>query len=64
MLALLLFDIFFVVVINAAYTRFRADKDITDALVHLRKKQGAGGRGEATAGRASPGDAALGHALR
>ena len=33
-----------------AYTRFKADKDIMGALVHLRKKKGAGGRVEATAG--------------
>ena len=49
-LAPLLFNIFFAAVINVAYTRFKADKDIMDALVHLRKKNGAGGRGEATAG--------------
>ena len=33
-----------------AFTRFKADKGIMDALVHLKKKRGAGGRGEATAG--------------
>ena len=33
-----------------ASTRFKADKGTTDALVHLRKKRGAGGRGEATSG--------------
>ena len=33
-----------------ASTRFKADQGIMDALVHLRKKRGAGGRGEATAG--------------
>ena len=49
-LAPLLFNIFFAAIINAASTRFKADKGITDALVHLRKKRGAGGRGEATAG--------------
>ena len=49
-LAPLLFNIFFAVVINVASTRFKADEGITDALVHLRKKSGAGGRGEATAG--------------
>ena len=48
-LAPLLFNIFFAVVINVASTRFKADKGIIDALVHLRKKRGAGGRGEATA---------------
>ena len=31
-------------------TRLRADKCILDALVHLRKKKGAGGPGEATVG--------------
>ena len=49
-LAPLLFDIFFAAVINVASTRFKADKGIMDALVHLRKKRGTGGRGEATAG--------------
>ena len=28
-------------------SRFKADKGMMDALVHLRKKRGAGGRGEA-----------------
>ena len=46
----LLFSIFFAAVINVASTRFRADKGIMDALVYLRKKRGAGGRGEATVG--------------
>ena len=45
-----LFNIFFAAVINLASTRFKADKGIIDALVHLRKKRGAGGRGEATVG--------------
>ena len=49
MLAPLLFNIF-AAVINVASTRFKADEGIMDALVHLRKKRGAGGRGEATAG--------------
>ena len=49
-LAPLLFNIFFAAVINVASTRFKADEAIMDALVHLRKKWGAGGRGEATAG--------------
>ena len=48
-LAPLLFNIFFAAVINVASARFKADKGIMDALVHLRKKRGAGGRGEATA---------------
>ena len=49
-LAPLLFNIFFAAAINVASTRFKADKGIMDALVHLRKKRGTGGRGEATAG--------------
>ena len=39
----LLFNILFVTVINVAYTCFKEDKDITNALVHLRKNRGAGG---------------------
>ena len=46
MLASLLFNIFFAAVIRVAYTRFEGDEDIMDALVGLRKKTGAGGRGE------------------
>ena len=46
----LLFNIFFAVVINVAYTPFKVHESIMDALVHLRKEKGAGGRGEATAG--------------
>ena len=49
-LALVLFNIIFAAVINATYMRFKADKDIMDALVHLRKKTGAGGRGRVTSG--------------
>ena len=49
-LAPLLFNIFFTAVINVASMRFKANKGIMDALVHLRKKRGAGKRGEATAG--------------
>ena len=49
-LAPFLFNIFFTVVINVPSTRFKTDRGIMDALVHLRKKRGAGGRGEATAG--------------
>ena len=41
----LLFNIFFAVVINVASTRFKADEGIINALVHLRKKRGAGVRG-------------------
>ena len=50
-LAPLLFNIFFAAVINVASTPFKADKGIMDASVHLRKKRGAGERGEATAGK-------------
>ena len=49
-LAPLLFNIFFAAVVNMASMRFKADKGIMDALVNLRKKKGAGGRGGATAG--------------
>ena len=49
-LAPLLFNIFFAAVINLASTLFKADKGIMDALVHLRKQRGTGGRGEATVG--------------
>ena len=49
-LASFLFNIFFAAVIKGASTRLKADKDIMDALVHPRKKRGAGGWGEATAG--------------
>ena len=68
-LAPLLLNIFFAAVVNVPYTRFKANKDIMDALVYLRKKKGAGEGGGGAAGgsnrrRASPGDVALGHALR
>ena len=46
----LLFNIFFAAVTYVVSTRFEADKGIMDALVHLRKKKGAEGRGEALAG--------------
>ena len=49
MFAPLLFNIFFAAVINVASTRFKADEGIMDVLVHLGKKRGPGGRGEATA---------------
>ena len=49
-LAPLLFNIFFAAVINVASTLFKADEGIMDALVHLRKKRGAGERGGATDG--------------
>ena len=44
-LAPLLFNIFLAVVLKVASARFKADKDIMDALVHLRLKKGAGGGG-------------------
>ena len=59
-LAPLLFNIFFAAVINVASTRFKADRGIMDALMHLREKKKAGG---SNCRSASPG-AALGHALR
>ena len=49
----LLFNIFFTAVINLASTRLKADKGIMDALVNLRKKRGAVGRGEATVGESA-----------
>ena len=64
-LAPLLFNVFFAAVINVTYARFKADKDVMDALVHLRKKTPAGGRrGGGNCRRDSPGDVALGHTLR
>ena len=42
----LLFNIFFAAVINVAYARFKADKDIMDALMYLRKEKGAWGGGK------------------
>ena len=59
-LAPLLFNILFAAGIDVDSTRFKADKGIMDALVHLRKKRGAGG---SNCRRVSPRDAALGHAL-
>ena len=55
MLAPLLFNIFFAAVITLASTRFKTDKGLIDALVRLRKKRGAGGRGEATVGESALG---------
>ena len=43
-IAPLLFNIFFAAVIHVTLTRFKADKDITDALMSLRREPGAGGR--------------------
>ena len=59
-LAPLLFNIFFAAVINVASTRFKENKGIMGALVHLRKKRGAGG---SNCPRVGLRDAALGHAL-
>ena len=42
----LLFNIFFALVIDVAYTSCKVDKDIMDALMHSKKKTG--GRGEKT----------------
>ena len=53
MLTPLLFNIFFAAVINLASTRFKVDKGVMDALVHLRKKRRARGRGEATVGESA-----------
>ena len=60
-LAPLLFTTFFAAVINVVSTRFKADKGFTDALVHLRKKRGAGG---SNCRRVKLRDATLRHALR
>ena len=49
----LLFNNFFAVVPNLASTRFKADRGIMDALVHLRKKRGAGGWGRETIGESA-----------
>ena len=64
-LARVLFNIFFAAVINLASMRFKADRGIMDALVHLpeEEKEG-GGAGGSNCRRASPRDAALGYALR
>ena len=60
-LAPLLFNIFFAVVINVASTRFKADKSIMEALVHPRKNKSTRG---SNCLRVNSGDAALGYALR
>ena len=39
-----------VIVVFSKFTLFKADKYIMDALVHLRKKTGAGGQGGVTTG--------------
>ena len=64
-LAPILFNILYAAVINVAYTCFKEDKDITNALVHLRKNKGAGGGAEESdRQRASPGEATLRCPLR
>ena len=60
----LLFNIFFAAVINAVYTRFKEGKNITDAVVPLRKIKGAGEREKSNHRRASPGEVDLGRPLR
>ena len=55
---------FFAAVINVAYMCLKVDKDVLDALAHLRGKTGAGGGRGSSHQRASPGDVALGHAVR
>ena len=60
----LLFNIFFVAVINGIYTRFKEGRDITDALVPLRKTKGMGGTEESNHRRASPGEVDLARPLR
>ena len=48
------FNIFFAAVIQAASTRFKADKGIMDALFATpEEEKGAGGRGEATVGKSA-----------
>ena len=42
-LAPLLLNIFFAVVISVAYTHFKANEDVMNALVHLRGGKGTGG---------------------
>ena len=55
----LLFQIVFAAVTSVASTHFKTDKGILDALVHPRKKKGAGGRGGSNCQRVSPRDATL-----
>ena len=59
-LAPLLFNIFFAVVINLASARFKVNKCIMDALARLRKETEAGAGGS-NCRRVSPRDAALGY---
>ena len=63
-LAPLLFNVFFAAVINVAFTRFKTDKRIMDALLGTpEEEKGGGGAGERNCRRVSHGDAALWHAL-
>ena len=49
----LLFNLFFAVVIDVAYTSFKVGRDIMDALMHPRKKNGGKGERGETAGEPS-----------
>ena len=55
-LAPFLFNIFLAALINVAHTRFKAEKDIMNDLMHLRNKNKWGG---SNCRKVSPGDAAL-----
>ena len=50
MVASILFNVFFVVVINSAYTCFKIDKDIINLLWYLTKKASLWFRGRETVG--------------
>ena len=63
-LAPLLFNMFLVALVNVAHTHFKVDKDIMDALIHLSKKERAGGRGEETAQKSILATLFWGHTLR
>ena len=54
------YNIFFAAIIKVAYTWFKADKGIMDALVHLgpEEENGGGGAGESNHRRARPGNVA------
>ena len=60
----LLINIFFAAINNAVYTRFKEEKNITDASAPLRKIKGAGERKESNHRRTSPGEVDLGRPLR
>ena len=63
-LAPLMFNMFFAVVIIVTYTRFKADKEIIDALMHLREKTGWGWGWGGNHRKDGPGDVAVGQGLR